>query len=169
MIPDNSHSWFVVWTGSRAEKKVEARLTALGVTTWLPVFSERRRWSDRWKDVISPLFPGYLFARAGSIPWPTVVGTPGVLTIVKNEGTPALLSDHFVSGLRSFLERPDETRAEAVNDFPPGEEVVIQHGALKGVRGVIREIRNRTQIVIWVAEIGKGVAFTIGTELIALA
>lgn len=58
------NSWFVIWTESRAEKKVEARIAALGLSPWLPTVRERHRWSDRWREVVCPLFPGYLFALA---------------------------------------------------------------------------------------------------------
>jgi transcriptional antiterminator RfaH len=149
-------SWFVIWTESRAEKKVEARIAALGLSPWLPVVKERHRWSDRWREVVCPLFPGYLFARTRLVQWHKVLRTPGVLTVVKRERRPALLADGFLA----------EPVAEGV-DYRPGDEVVIvQEGALKGVRGVVRERRSGRQLVIWVSEIGRGVAFTIGPAMV---
>lgn len=164
-------SWFVIWTESRAEKKVEARLAALGLSPWLPTVRERRRWSDRWREVICPLFPGYLFARANSVEWHKVLRTPGVLTVVKQGERPALLADAFVSGLRDAI----ETRGIApepvtdVVDYQPGDEVIVQEGSLKGVRGVVRERRSQRQLVIWVSAIGRGVALTLGTALVKAA
>jgi transcription antitermination factor NusG len=164
-------SWFVIWTESRAEKKVEARLAALGLSPWLPTVKERRRWSDRWREVVSPLFPGYLFARARSVEWHKVLRTPGVLTVVKQEGRPALLPDGFIATLRGAIERNAcalEPVAESA-DYCPGDEVIVQEGVLKGVRGVVRERRSGRQLVIWVSEIGRGVAFTIGPTLVKAA
>lgn len=161
-----SDSWFVVWTESRAEKKVETRLAALGLAPWLPTVKERHRWSDRWREVVCPLFPGYLFAQTRSVEWHNVLHTPGVLTVVKREGRPALLANCFVAGLRDAIARngavPEPVAGDV--DYLPGDGVVIvQEGALKGVRGVVRERRSRRQLVIWVSEIGRGVAFTIGS------
>ena len=51
-------SWFVIWAESRAEKKVAQRMNDLGLAAWLPIKKERRRWSDRWKEVELTLFPG---------------------------------------------------------------------------------------------------------------
>lgn len=164
-------SWFVIWTESRAEKKVEARIAALGLTPWLPTIKERHRWSDRWREVVCPLFPGYLFARAGVVEWHRVLRTPGVLTVVKQEGRPALLDGGFVARLREAIERTGaapEQVADAV-DYRPGDEVIVQEGALKGVRGVVHERRGGRQLVIWVSEIGRGVAFTIGSALVVAA
>lgn len=163
--------WFVIWTRSRAEKSVRARIEALGLTAWLPTVKERHRWSDRWKDVVSPVFPGYLFARAASVEWHNVLRTPGVLSIIKREGRPALLSDGFIAQLRDVLERRGQT-PESVADaaeYNTGDEVVVQEGVLKGVRGVVRERRSERQLVIWVAEIGRGLAFTIGPALVRAA
>ena len=164
-------SWLVIWTESRAEKKVEARIAALGLSTWLPTITERRRWSDRWRDVVCPLFPGYLFARAGAIEWYDVLRTPGVLTVVKHDGRPAMLQDEFVRDLRNAIERKDtapEAIAEPV-EYEPGEEVIVQVGPLAGLRGIVRESRNRRRLVIWIAEVGRGVAFTIGSALVKAA
>lgn len=168
---EKNGQWFVVWAESRAEKKVEQRLAALGLTPWVPTFKERRRWSDRWRVVEFPLFPGYLFARATSGDWSKVLRTPGVLTVVKNGERPAMLTDGFVARLREAIERnpvPPEPVTE-IPDYQPGDEVIVQEGALKGVSGIVRERRGARQLVIWVAEIGRGVAFTIGQTLVKAA
>lgn len=158
----------MIWTESRAEKKVEERIAALGLPTWLPTVTERRRWSDRWRDVVCPLFPGYLFARATASIWHSVLNTQGVLTVVKQGGSPAMLSDAFVTRLREAV-HAEGAAPEAVDYMPEysrGDQVIVQEGALMGVRGVVREHRNGRQLVIWVAEIGRGVALTIGSALV---
>lgn len=167
---ERRNSWFVIWTESRAEKKVESRIAALGLSPWLPTVTQRHRWSDRWREVILPLFPGYLFARARDVEWHKVLRTPGVLTIVKHEGKPALLTDEFITSLREAIERGRDQEITEVSDFEPGDEVVVvQEGPLQGVRGVVRERRNGRQIVIWVEQIGRGIAFTIGSALVRAA
>jgi transcription antitermination factor NusG len=166
-----SGSWFVIWAESRAEKKVAQRMNDLGLSAWLPVVKERHRWSDRWKEVELPLFPGYLFARAANADWSRILRTPGVLTVITERGKPALLADSFIAGLREAIGR-DGVVAEPVAedvDYAPGDEVIVQEGALRGVRGIVRERRGGRQLVLWVAEIGRGVAFTIGSALVKTA
>lgn len=163
--------WFVIWAESRAEKKVAQRMEAMGLTPWLPLVKERHRWSDRWREVECPLFPGYLFARTTNVSVPQLLRTPGVLTLVKEGGKPALLSHKFVTGLRDAIGREGaapEAVAESVG-YLPGDEVVVQEGVLRGVRGVVRERRSGRQLVIWVAEIARGVAFTIGSAMVKAA
>jgi transcriptional antiterminator NusG len=160
--------WLVIWAESRAEKKVEKRLAALGLTAWLPIVRERHRWSDRWREVDCPLFPGYLFARVANADWQQILRIPGVLTVVRDGGKPALLADSFVSSLRDAIGRSGvtvEPLGDAL-DYTPGDEVIVQEGVLSGVRGVVQERRSGRQLVLWVAEIGRGVAFTIGSALV---
>lgn len=164
----DSDPWFVIWAESRAEKKVAQRLATMGLEPWLPILKERHRWSDRWRDVECPLFPGYLFAKATNADWHKILRTPGVLTVVKAGGKPALLADSFVIGLRDAIGRQGVV-PEPVSDlldFVPGDEVIVQEGVLVGLRGVVRERRNNRQLVIWVKEIGRGVAFTIGAAAV---
>ncbi len=162
-------AWFVIWAESRAEKQVAKRIAALGLSSWLPIVKERHRWSDRWREVECPLFPGYLFARATIADWNRILRIPGVLTVITERGKPALLADSFVTALRDAIGRDGaapEPVAESVN-YVPGDEVIVQEGALRGVRGVVRERRSGRQLVLWVAEIGRGVAFTIGSALVS--
>jgi len=165
-IPSSS-GWFVVWTESRAEKKVESRISALGMEPWLPTVTERRRWSDRWREVVTPLFSGYLFVRPAA-EWHTVLRTPGVLTVVKSGGQPAVLSEKFVQELREAITRGgDAVRPlPEATEFVPGDEVVVQDGPLRGVRGTVREVRGARHLIIWVPVIGRGVAITIGAALL---
>jgi len=41
-----------------------ALLRSQALSPWLPIVKERHRWSDRWREVECPLFPGYFLARA---------------------------------------------------------------------------------------------------------
>jgi hypothetical protein len=52
-------------------------------------------------------------------------------------------------------------------DYALTDEVIVQEGVLCAVRGIVRERRGRRQLVLWVAEVGRGVAFTIGAALVA--
>ena len=132
---------------------------------------ERHRWTDRWREVECPLFPGYLFAQASIADWHQILQTPGVLTVITDGGKPALLADSYVTRLRDALGSEGVT-PEAVCEsirYMPGDEVIVQDGVLRGVRGIVREGKSGRQLVIWVAEIGRGVAFTIGSALLAPA
>jgi transcriptional antiterminator RfaH len=166
---ESETGWLVLWTESRAEKKVAARVTAKGLEAWLPTVTERHRWSDRWRDVVLPVFPGYLFARGGNGDVHRLLRTPGVLTIVKAGDKPAVLSDTFVHALRHALEQPGVLAhaIEQQHDYHVHDEIIVQEGPLSGLRGVVRQLRGAQHLVVWVKEVGRGVAFTINSSVVA--
>lgn len=168
IIAGNSDTpWLVVWTMPRAEKKVASRIAAQGIEAWLPSVTQRHRWSDRWREVILPLFPGYLFARCGLSDLHLMLRTPGVLSVVKSGDKPAHLSNGFVTSLRSAIEAAEfAVEPIAQRDYSVDDEVVVQQGPLAGLRGVVRQLRGAQQLVIWVQAIGRGVAFTIASALV---
>jgi len=172
MSPNSGETgWMVVWTESRAEKKVASRIAAKGIEPWLPTITQRHRWSDRWREVVLPLFPGYLFARAGEAHVHHLLRTPGVLTVVKAGTKPAVVPASFIASLRRALEL-DGTAPEAVVEpptFAVDDEVVVQNGPLAGLRGVVRQAKGSRQLVVWIASVGRGVAFTISAALVAHA
>ena len=56
-------------TGTRAapaaarSKVAREALASLGIECYLPLVRERREWSDRTKEVETPLLPGFVFVR----------------------------------------------------------------------------------------------------------
>jgi transcription termination/antitermination protein NusG len=153
------------------EKKVASRIAAQGLEPWVPTVVERHRWSDRWRNVVLPLFPGYLFARSSIADLHRLLRTPGVLTVVKAGSKPALLSDNFVHSLRQAIECSGlEAQPVALpHEYRVDDEIVVQEGPLAGLRGVVRQLRGARHLVVWVAAIGRGVAFTIGATLVSPA
>jgi len=50
--------WFVLALKPRYEKNTATGLARRGIDHYLPLYMSRRRWSDRFKEIESPLFPG---------------------------------------------------------------------------------------------------------------
>jgi transcriptional antiterminator RfaH len=160
--------WYVVRSEPRAEKQVAQRLGIKRLPHWLPLYTTRRRWSDRWKTVTLPLFPGYLFASADGQGVGEIIRTPGVLTVVKNGDGPAELSAAYVARLRAVVEDPF-LEVEPVSDPPPivpGEEVVVQEGPLAGFRGTVRAEQGNRRLMVWLPLVGQGMLVTIGRNAV---
>src|SRR5947209_543503 len=83
-VPTETSSWYAVHTRSRHEKRVETELRQKGITVFLPLISETRKWSDRKVKVDLPLFSCYLFVNIPATPEVrvAVLRTPGVLAFV---------------------------------------------------------------------------------------
>jgi transcription antitermination factor NusG len=158
------HPWYVVWSEARAEKKVAERLAAKGYGVWLPTVTTKRRWSDRWKEVTVPLFPGYLFASTAGAGFAPLLRTPGVLTLVKEGAKPAQLASEYVARLQAVVMNPDacvEPLDDAVS-YAAGDAVIVEDGSLAGFRGVVTEVRGSRRLVVWIESIGRGLLCSIG-------
>lgn len=155
--------WLAVWTKPRAEKAVARVLDARAVTCWLPTIRVRRRWSDRWKEVDVPLFPGYLFAQPHVRSWTSLLAIPGVLTIVKRHRTPAWIREQQMTDLRSAVERVivGDREPEIVNDFHAGDLVRVLDGPMAGLTGVVREIRGSRRLLVGLEQIGRALSLSI--------
>ena len=56
-------SWNVIYTKSRAEKKVEERLKNIGIEAYCPVRTEVKSWSDRKKSISVPVLPSMVLVK----------------------------------------------------------------------------------------------------------
>jgi transcription antitermination factor NusG len=74
-------SWFALHVRTRYETRVASFLEGKGYQLFLPVHTCRKRWSDRIKNVETPLFPGYLFCRLDPQDRLPILKTPGVIQI----------------------------------------------------------------------------------------
>ncbi len=63
VVAGRSESWYAVQTRARHERVVVQRFRDKGLTTFLPLVTEVRRWSDRQKSIELPLFGCYVFVK----------------------------------------------------------------------------------------------------------
>src|SRR5579862_1777527 len=76
---DIGYPWYALQVRSRYETTISCLLRAKGFEPMLPLYSSRRRWSDRIKEIQTPLFPGYLFCQFDPQNRLPILSTPGVM------------------------------------------------------------------------------------------
>ena len=146
---DSNRRWYVLYTMPQHEKKISAYLGQKGVEHYLPLVRRKRRWSDRVKLVDFPLFPGYLFVR---IDWGRehvlALQPPGAKEFIRHKGAPASMEDGDMENLRLLVSQAEGVQSDPDSNFPPGQPVEVRFGPLKGVRGVVLRVKNRSRICI---------------------
>jgi transcription antitermination factor NusG len=137
--------WHVLHVFSNHEKRVAQHLTVRSVEHYLPLYSERVKWTDRFVVTERPLFPGYVFARCSAQTRRSVISTPGVFRVLGDEETDLVsceeldkIRDGLTSGL---LLRPHPSLAV-------GTRVRVRDGVFAGVEGVVSEFRHQCRVVI---------------------
>ena len=152
--------WYAVHTRPRHEKKVVQELQERGITTFLPMSAEVRRWSDRRKVVEVPLFPCYAFVQIAPTPEMRleVLGPYGVLGFVgPHHGTPVPTSQ--IEDIRALVLSKVPIASEAY--IKAGQRVRVCSGALQGMEGVVVGARGARRLVVSIDAIQRSVSVTL--------
>jgi transcription antitermination factor NusG len=159
-------SWYAVQTRARHERVVVQRFREKGLTTFLPVYTEVRRWSDRRKSVELPLFSCYVFVKimATNEDRLKVLRTDSVFDLVgvPRHGTP--IPDEQIEAVRTIV--TERMNWESFPFLKIGQRVRIRSGALDGVEGILVSRNGKRSVVVSVDAIQRSLAVRVeGYEL----
>jgi transcription antitermination factor NusG len=160
-ITEEEKKWYALLTRARHEKMVAHRLRDAGLTAFLPLVTEVRRWSDRRKSVEFPLFTCYVFAKLA----PTNRGRlqalqiDGVLNVVgtRGEGTP--IPEEQIEAVRRLIQERLPWKSHPF--LKVGQRVRIRSGALEGVEGILVSRSGESTIVVSIDAIQRSLAVRI--------
>src|SRR5205085_9809971 len=127
--------WFAITVKPRHEKTVATALALRNVESFLPLYECKRQWSDRFKIVDMPLFPGYVFCRFPFRHRMRVVGTPGVTSVVGFDGRDAAVPEAEIQMIQALL--ASGYPVQPWQYLRVGERVRIEEGPLAGVHGTL--------------------------------
>ena len=137
-------SWFVAYTRPRAEFRAQEFYSKMGITSYVPAFSEERQWSDRLKKVKRPAISGYVFIKLDKLAYNLINSNPFTRNIVKSEGVAVEIEDKEIDVLKNALEKGLVKKT----DFSCGDMVDIQSGPFKNNRGVVELIENNAIVLL---------------------
>jgi transcription antitermination factor NusG len=149
-------SWFALVVRSRWERSAASSLATRGCESLLPVFKQRHRWSDRWKELEQPLFPGYIFCRFDPDNRLPVLTTPGVLSIVGKGKIPIPIEPDEIAALELLVRSGLPARPWPY--LEAGQAVEVNQGPLRGMRGIVLQLKSETKLVLSVTLLQRSVA-----------
>lgn len=159
MTRHESANWYAVQTRARNEKAISERLQEQGLTTFLPLVTEVRRWSDRKKKVELPLFSCYVFVRlaaSSNEERMLVYRTSGVFRIVSMHGEAIPIPEEQIEALRKVVTQHVPWSAHPFLKI--GQRVRIRGGALDGLEGSLQSRNGDRTLVISVDAIQRSLA-----------
>jgi transcription antitermination factor NusG len=133
-----------------------------GIEEFLPLYASRRRWSDRYKSVELPLFPGYIFCRLEAERRLPLLIIPGVLHMVGAGKTPLPVEEAEIAALQVASESC--LRAEPWPYLEAGQRVRLEDGPLTGIEGILIEARKHCRLVLSVTLLNRSVAVEIDRD-----
>jgi transcription antitermination factor NusG len=157
------HPWYAIRVQAKFEKIASAVLRQKGFEEFLPLYCAKRFWSDRVKQLDLPLFPGYLFCRLDlSERLLPVVTTTGVLGIVSAGRDPVSISDQEIALVRAVVR--SGLPAMPWPALSTGSLVLIEHGPLAGVEGLVLDADKKCRLIVSVSMLHRSVAVEIERE-----
>jgi transcription antitermination factor NusG len=159
-----STSWFAVKVRARSEDLVAQFLQAKGFDCLLPTYPERRRYSDRLKEVQSALFPGYVFCCFDPVYRLPIITTPMVHEVVSFGRMPCPVAEEEVLALQQIISSRSLARPWPYHKA--GHRVRIEDGPLKGVEGLLVSEKGRDRLVVSVHLLQRSVAVEIERDAV---
>jgi transcription termination/antitermination protein NusG len=155
-----SVQWFALHVKRRYEQAVAASLQGKNIESLVPVWKERRRWSDRLKTVQSPIFPGYVFCRLKPRGRLAAVRTPGVIRLVGFGGQACPLEAAEVESLLALSAK--QVTAQPCGYLPIGQRVRLVDGPLTGLTGVLARSDNANRLIVSIDILQRSIAVDVG-------
>ena len=164
-ITETNSCWYAFSVKSRHEKKVETLLTSRMFSAFLPLYSTRHKWADRYQTVQLPLFPGYVFCRSALASIPAIIETPGVVDVLRVGPAPAPVRDDEIEALQRVVR--SRLMTEPWPSLVAGERVLMVDGPLHGLSGFLVEIKNTSRLVLSVGVLQRSVLIQIDRDWMA--
>jgi transcriptional antiterminator RfaH len=164
-----SERWYLVRTKQQKEAFAQFRLTEVVRRTFLPRMRIRRARNGTLTEVLTPLFPCYLFAlfELESTLY-KVLHTIGVAGVVcagstPSEVDPAIIEEINQRGENGIIEVPQKT-------FSTGERVRVTDGPMEGFTGIFEHYRcGAKRVALLLNAVGATMKVVVPTISVAAA
>ena len=157
-------NWIVVRSKPRSEKIAYAQLKEKEIEAYLPLLKERRKWSDRKKWVEFPLFSSYLFAKIEIKNSIFVLQTNGISSLVKFGEEIAIVQDEVINAIRLAID--GGYQLVPAEYFIAGNAVEVIEGPMRGVKGIVVQLKGKDRLVIKIDAIQQALSIDIDTRFI---
>jgi transcription antitermination factor NusG len=154
-----TREWFALRVKSNCEKIVASVVQQKGFEEFLPLYRSRQRWSDRYKWVELPLFPGYVFCRIDPRFRLPILTIPGALQFIGIGKTPVPIEEHEIAAIQRAVQTGFP--ASPCEYLKAGQLVRFDDGPLAGLEGILVESRKQCRVVVSVTLLKRSVAVEI--------
>jgi transcription antitermination factor NusG len=140
--------WYVIYTRPRWEKKIAAILDQKGIENYCPLNKVERKWSDRKKTILEPLFKGYIFIKIEETKKWDIKQIDGIVNYVYWLGKPARVRQSEINNIKFFLK--EFTSVEVINSkIVIKDAVIINEGILMNYKGMVIDVfGNKARVQI---------------------
>ena len=162
--------WYVVHTQCRKEALAATHLGNQGYETYLPRFRKRRRHARKIEDVLTPLFPRYLFVRIDTEHqrWRPINGTMGVCYLLCDGDHPLAVPAGLVETIKDG-EQEDGAVAMDPKRYDKGQKLRVVQGPFADLTGLFQDMADDKRIVVLLNLLGRQVRTRLPFEAVVAA
>ena len=141
-------AWVAVNTQPHRESIALENLERQKFETYCPWLRKRIRHARKARDVLRPMFPGYVFVgvEADHQHWRSIKSTIGVRSVVSCGDRLSLLSDAFIANLKA--REIDGAIVRPESSYQVGQQIRIAGGPFDGLIGTIVEMDERERLTV---------------------
>ncbi len=166
MLAESNPRWYALTVKPNHERAAAGALEYRGMQSFLPLYRSRRRWSDRFRELDLPLFAGYIFCRFGREERGLVLATPGVNSVVGLGRAPEAVPEEEIESVRRLV-----ASSLPVTPWPflrAGQRVRIEAGPLRGLEGILTQVKDAWRVVVSVELLQRSVAAEVDRDMLSV-
>lgn len=163
-------NWFVAETLPRKERIAEVNLARQSFANLCPRMRAVRRHARRVENVLTPVFPGYIFVRFDPKrdPWRAINGTLGVRRLLAADSAkPIPMPDYAMQQIIERCENGLMTRL--VDEFEPGAKVRILAGPFADQLAEVESLNGIGRVRVLLQILGLATPVTLSQASLAPA
>lgn len=152
----DNRKWYVVQLKPNGLERAVANLARQNFGTFMPMQKNTVRHARQLKNVLRPVFPGYLFVQFGShrSDWRKINSTFGVSRLVSFEkSAPTPVPEKLIAGLRARCDREDILLP--MRNIEIGEKVRLLSGAFADFVGEVEDVVGQNNVRVLLNILGQ--------------
>jgi transcriptional antiterminator RfaH len=175
MSCDGGDEWGQTWVaaGTHAHKESTAitNLLRQGFEAYCPMIRKRRHHARRVREVLRPLFPGYVFIAIDPTQhrWRPILSTVGIRTLIRFGDSLGVLPHRFVEDLRSYEKEGALPVCYSPSSYTPGDRVRLCEWPFEGVIAIVLSVEEHARLQILLHLLNRDVRVRIPANSVAPA
>ena len=159
-------TWVAASTHVHKESVAITNLERQGFDAYCPMIRRRVRHARRLRDVMRPLFPGYVFVRLDldRDQWRPIMSTIGVRQLIRFGDRLGALPATFVESLLAREQDGAITLPKAKDAYVPGEKVRLREGPFEGLIATVLAGSDRERLFVLMDMLKRGVRVRVAIE-----
>jgi transcriptional antiterminator RfaH len=167
---DSGERWYVAMTLPRKERLAATNLANQNYRNFLPIQLETRRHARKFRTVLAPVFPRYIFVilDVRQQRWRSVNGTLGVQRLITDGERPLAVAPGVVETL---IQSSDQRGAPIykTDDLAVGGRVRLIAGPFAGSLGILQRLNGAGRVQVLLKLLGGAVKVTTTRDMVAAA